>query len=76
MLGKDSVVIGSNLLNDIIQFVGNRKCCVISDANVAKHHLRKFSQFEHFIIEAGEASKTRAWKEKIEDHLLNLVFLY
>jgi 3-dehydroquinate synthase len=76
------IIIGNNILNllpaQIKKVVNSKKILIITDSNVAKYHLQPvkaslvnegFKVFT-YIFKAGERSKNRKTKEKIEDYML------
>ena len=88
ILGKESIHCGYHLIPHIVQTVlstlPSSNYILITDANVAKFHLKAFqdefsslinspstkSRFLSLVIEPGETSKSREGKAHIEDFLL------
>jgi len=66
------MIIGRELTDKILEKVANRPCVIITDSNVFELYGGGFSKLPVLSFKAGEASKTRETKEKLEDELLKM----
>src|SRR3989344_8779011 len=77
------IFVGNSIMQDLIDYIktkhAKRRFALITDDTISKLHCEVISLFNELkpfliVIPAGEASKSREMKEKIEDRLLENKF--
>lgn len=67
------IIIGKNSIDYLSEFLTQKsysKIFVITDENIAKLHLSRFTEFETIILPAGEQTKSFSSLEKISEEIL------
>ena len=64
-LGLPSKIVIGEVLDDLADYLPERRVVVITDSNVHRCHRKLSDRFEHIIIGLGETKKTLVTRDKI-----------
>ena len=74
------ILIGHGLLNNAAQHISQKRVCIVTDKNVAKHHLTTLekslrsngTEVNSIVLPAGEKTKSFKFLQQVIDTVLNL----